>query len=466
MRRPGGCGVVETLERRVLFAAAVAAAAAEAGPAILFVRGAVRSGGFLEGSNAATRNEQLADVDNTSTAAGNAGWGTLAATLREAGFTVDQVNEAMEAGAPGSGLIDGRAVRLENLDLSNYAAIVFGSNNARSARVTIDAVENYVRNGGGGALFISDANFGSNWRDAADSDQQFLARFGLIVNQDSASGTAALMRSGGDFAVPDHPVLNGVDAFDGEGVSPIIVPPSASSAAAAGVTIARIVGVRGQTRNNDGIDPQNQFQGSLRDVTEQDAALVLANAGRGRVATFFDRNTFFNANGVGTDITKFDNRQLALNLFGWVADQTPPAVAASSFEQGAPSEVRLTFDDDLFGSLTRRDVLLREALDGAPIPRKRWSFAVTESPASTELLVRVKGAQPPGLYQLQINPGHIRDDAGNVNPKRVRFNFTIASQAPISAGVPAAAARATAHDTDDGGKRPADDLFGETPVVR
>src|SRR5690349_10079735 len=143
--------LVEPLESRLLFAT------------ILFVRGATRSGGFLEGTNAATRNEQLADIDNTSTAAGNAGWGTLAATLRNAGFTVEQITEAKGPNAPASGFVDGRPIRFENLDLSKYAAIVFGSNNARYPKASIDAIDHYVRNGGG-ALFISDANFGSNWR--------------------------------------------------------------------------------------------------------------------------------------------------------------------------------------------------------------------------------------------------------------------------------------------------------------
>ena len=64
--------------------------------------------------------------------------------------------------------------------------------------------------------------------------------------------------------------------------------------------------------NNAGTDPANQYQGTLRPVTSHDASLVLVRAGLGKVAAFFDRNTFFNPNGVGTDITQFDNRQLAI----------------------------------------------------------------------------------------------------------------------------------------------------------
>src|SRR5207237_278263 len=104
-------------------------------------------------------------------------------------------------------------------------------------------------------------------------------------------------------------------------------------------------------------------------INDRDAALVLTHAGRGRIAGFFDRNTFFNKNGLGTDITKDDNRQLALNLFHWLTDNTPPQVTSATFTQGAPSELRMSFDDDLYGSLTRSDILLRDAITGTPIPR-------------------------------------------------------------------------------------------------
>src|SRR5436190_408420 len=146
-------------------------------------------------------------------------------------------------------------------------------------------------------MFISDANFGSSWRDASDSDQPFLSRFGLTMQQDN--GRYALTRSGGDFAVPGHPLLIGVNSFDGEGVSPVLVPTTPP----AGVKITRLVGARDKTRNNDGTSAASRFAGSLRPVTSRDASLVLANAGRGRVATFFDRNTFFNLNGAGPNIT-------------------------------------------------------------------------------------------------------------------------------------------------------------------
>ena len=416
MSPPSRAACFEPLEGRVHFAADP--------PTILFVRGAPRSGGFLEGVGAVPRNGQLADINDHSTANSNTGWGTLADALRDKGFVVEQMSEPKGANAPPSGFVDGRPIRFEDMDLSRYSAIVFGSNNARYPRETVDAIERYIR-GGGGAMFISDANFGSTWNDAPDSDQPFLGRFGLTVNQDN--GVYPLTRAGGDFAAADHPVLDGVDSFDGEGVSPITVP----AAAPAGVTITRVAGVRDRFRRNDGTSEELRFRGSLRPVTDREAALVLANVGAGRVAAYFDRNTFFNANGIGTDMTRLDNRQFALNLFGWVADDVPPRVAGASFVQGSPSVLGLTFDDTLFGSLTRRDVLLSDRTSGEAIPRDRWSFGVSESAEETELVVRIKGAQPAGKYQLRINPGGFADASGNVSVDPVRFNFTLAATAPI-----------------------------------
>lgn len=450
-RGPARC---ELLEPRKMFADVSAA------PTILFVRGATRSGGFLEATEPAARDLELADVNNGSTSMNNTGWSTLAMTLRGEGFNVEQMIEAKGTAGPFDGFFQGKPIRFDTLDLTQYAAIVFGSNNAAYPRYVVDAVENYVR-GGGGAMFIADANFGSDWADSASSDQPFLGRFGLTVNQDNGVVTT-LRRSAGDFAVPDHPVLAGVDAFEGEGVSTFIVPRVAPP----GTTITRLVAARGQTRDLDGDDAASRFQGSLRPVNGRDASVVLVNAGAGRVAAYFDRNTFFNANGRGTDITERDNRQFALNLFNWVADNTPPALTEGTFAQGAPSEIRLSFDDNVAGSLTRDDIFLRNAISGEPIANARWYAEVTDSPGGgTQLSVFVRGAQPPGEYWMQINPFRVTDDAGNANRRRIRFNFTIAAAQPIT--TVASPESVAPMPADDPSPRPRlfDELFGSEPIL-
>ncbi|CAN0356956.1 unnamed protein product, partial [Ectocarpus sp. 4 AP-2014] len=192
-------------------------------PTLLFVRGADRSGGFFEfnpGDNESELTEQLADINNFATNGGNHGWGELRQTLETAGFAVEQITETAE-NASGQGQSQGIHIDFESMDLTEYDAIIFGSNNAVYDNAAVDAVEAYVR-GGGSTLFISDANFGSDWADASNSDQAFLDRFGLVMHQDQ--GTYSLKRSGpADFVVPDHPIFTNVDQIDGEGVTPIRV---------------------------------------------------------------------------------------------------------------------------------------------------------------------------------------------------------------------------------------------------
>ena len=362
------------------------------------------------------------------------------------------MTEPLESNAPAKGQTTGAPIHFEKLDLSRFSAIVFGSNNASYPKASVDAIETYIKSGGG-ALFISDANFGSSWRDAPDSDQPFLSRFGLVVQQDN--GKYPLTRAGGDFAAASHPILFGVNSFDGEGVSPIVVPATPP----AGVKILRVVGARDKTRNNDGTSASNKYAGTLRPVTSRDGSLVLANAGRGRLAGFFDRNTFFNLNGAGTNITRLNNRQLALNLFGWAADHKPPAVIVETFKQGSPSELRLTIDDNLYGSLTRGDILLRRASDNTSIPGDRWSLGISETNGRTYVLIRIQGAQPAGNYYLRIDAGRISDDSGNPTTTTIRFNFTIAATALIFNPVPVVFPTASATSPTA-----AQDLFGDIPM--
>ncbi|MEO1535885.1 MAG: hypothetical protein AAFS11_10070, partial [Planctomycetota bacterium] len=278
---------------------------------VLFIRGADRSGGFLEAGSDTQRTEQLADITNTSTNGGNHGWFELAQTLENAGYVLTQMTETAENA---SGPSEGLPIAFDAMDLSVYDAIVFGSNNAVYTPAQVDAVEAYIR-GGGGAIFISDANFGGSWADASNSDQQFLDRFGLVVHQDR--GTYAIRRDDGEFLVPDHPIFEGVDAFDGEGVTPIDV-----SAPNADVTVTLLASAQGQVRLNNGTPGVNREQGSSRAALPTDAVLFVAEVGEGRIIGHFDRNTFFNLNGAGTNINRLDNRQYALNLFAFA---TTPA---------------------------------------------------------------------------------------------------------------------------------------------
>lgn len=280
---------------------------AQTGPSVLFIRGADRSGGFLEAGDDAARTEHLSDIFNSTTNGGNHSWGELRLTLESEGFTIEQWAEPVEPGAPATGPTEGIGLTFDSASLSAYDVLVLGSNNAVYSQDSIDAVEGYIR-GGGGAIFISDANFGGNWADASNSDQQFLDRFGLIANQDL--GTYSIDRADGEFLIPDHPIFDGVDSFDGEGVTPMRV-----GSLTAGVNVEILAQAEGSVRRNNGTPGIDDSLGSAGAGDANDAALLFASVDQGRVIGHFDRNTFFNENGAGTNINRLDNRQFAINLF-------------------------------------------------------------------------------------------------------------------------------------------------------
>lgn len=281
---------------------------------VLFIRGGDGTGGFLEGG----QDDQLCNIDDFSIANGNHGWGTLATLLQAEGFELEQIEE----GAAG----ENTPVDLENRNLEEYAILVFGSNNTSYTLAAIDAVEQYIKQGGA-ALFISDANFGTDWHRAPDSDQQFLDRFGWTMNQDL--GTYTVDRE--NFQEPNHPILNNLEAFDGEGVSPITVINFNIPEVASSILVKVPTNQRVRRNNKVGLGDANSAE-------DNDAVLVIAEVGLGRIAGHYDRNTFFNQNGAGTDITRNDNRQYAINLFNWLAQKEITSI--KSTVQSTPFQIR------------------------------------------------------------------------------------------------------------------------------
>jgi hypothetical protein len=313
----------------VLSALLCGAVQAHTPPRVLFIRGGSGTGGFLEGG----ADEQLSDIHDTSTAPGNHGYAELAALLAAEGFVVEQV---IEGSAPA-----GLPVNLLAIDLSQYDVVVFGSNNASYPASAVDWLVPYVCSGGS-ALFISDANWGSSWSDAPSSDQPFLDRFDLVMNQDS--GVYVVSRSAGDFVIGgvdqgNHPILAGPDGvlgtaddvndFDGEGVSPATVTHLFP-----GVEPVVLAKAKQDIHLND-----STGSGSFKPPGVDDGALIVLQYGAGRVACCFDRNTFFNLNGAGTSLHQWDNAQLARNLFAWLAEPPGPTYGAGCAGSGGYTPV-------------------------------------------------------------------------------------------------------------------------------
>ena len=295
------------------------------GRSILFVRGADGSGG-LGGGSVARRTEHLSDINNTSTTAGNHGFGELAALLRGEGFSVGQWIESCGT--------------LTAQRLAPHRIVVFGSNNRVYSAAEVATFHTWA-DAGGSALFMSDANWGPNFDAAPQSDNQFLQRYGLAVYQDSADGIPVLNRAtAGRYAQPDQATLSGYDgvggandvhSYDGEGVSYFSRSTPSRGWSNRGLVTATGFQVRLTTGNGT--------TGAKRPAGPSDFALVLAGRSGSTILGHFDRNTFFNRNGTGSSLVNRDNRKLAQNLFRYlvsVPSQAQPEGVGCSARGGTP----------------------------------------------------------------------------------------------------------------------------------
>lgn len=188
--------------------------------------------------------------------------------------------------------------------LGDYKVIILGSNQHRFTQAEADAVAEWVKQGGGlvawsdsamGGLF-SEPNVGIGNTKGLDSNNDLTAQFGMEFLPDRGGGVFTVSAWDEAHFINDYQVISdagqdiGVE-FEGEGVSPIIVTEPA-------IRLASVP--KGAT-------------------TPQEAAVCYAEIGRGRVLGTFDRNTFWNTGGPGTDITKKDNREFTQRIILWVA---------------------------------------------------------------------------------------------------------------------------------------------------
>jgi hypothetical protein len=211
------------------------------------------------------------------------GFSTLASMLQLAGFGA--VTEVVDT-----------AVTITPQLLSSHGIIVLGSNRRMFTTAEEDAIESFVRSGGG-LVSYADATFGPG-NDV--SDNQILSRFGLLVAWDNLGGPVVA------GSLSAHPISAGVGlGVGGEGVSIIEIVGNGTDP---------VVNVAPCVANGGACLPYPlPAPSGLPNPTFSACAAV--TAGLGRVVATFDRNTFFNPPGYGTHIMEYSNLAYALNLF-------------------------------------------------------------------------------------------------------------------------------------------------------
>lgn len=200
-------------------------------------------------------------------------------------------------------------LRLTPEFLATYRVLILGSNQRRFSADEAAALDRWVRDGGG-VVAWSDSAFGGLHSKVGmgntkglNSDNDLTRQFGMQFLRDNGAGNYLISQ----YTRPhflNRNRANGGIRFRGEGVSCVRVSPPAEILAP-----LQDGGLGGGIR-------LNKEDGDL--IPERDAALAIAEVGKGRVVGVFDRNTYWNQ-GEGTQLSHEDNREFAQRIILWAA---------------------------------------------------------------------------------------------------------------------------------------------------
>ena len=201
-------------------------------------------------------------------------------------------------------LVLNAATSFDTQKLSQYGVVVLGSNSRIFTSAEVKTLTDYLANGGS-VLTYADFQYGpTNW----DSDNSFLTQFGIEVMPDNFQPTVNITD-----IVSAHPIMSGVKAIRGEGISQFRVSAATLSD---NMVIAKCSPL---SRSGCILPPADLAKVKPGDVV----ACVVArqNTNGGRLAAVCDRNIFHNGPGVGSDLDQVDDRLFARNLFRWLSKQ-------------------------------------------------------------------------------------------------------------------------------------------------
>jgi hypothetical protein len=203
-------------------------------------------------------------------------------------------------------LVLSKATIFNAATLKPYALVVLGSNARALGKAEVSVLTSYLAQGGS-VLTYADSQYGpNNWA----SDNSFLGQFGIQVLTDNFQPAVDITD-----VVSTHPIMAGVKAIRGEGLSQFVIH-AANKAARANQVLAQC---SPPTRSGCALAPAEQAQVKAGDSVV--CVVVRENAAGGRLAGVCDRNWFQNGPGPGSDLDQADDRLFARNLFRWLSKQ-------------------------------------------------------------------------------------------------------------------------------------------------
>ena len=171
--------------------------------------------------------------------------------------------------------------------LSPHGVVVLGTNAKMFTPAEETAIETFVR-GGGGLVSYSDSMFGPG---SVASDNQILSRFGLLTDRDNFGGPVIATT----FA--PHPISAGVSRRRAARAS------ASSRSSETRPTRSRRHSLPLERRR---LPPISRRRAERLAQSRLTAPARRSRRGLGRVVATFDRNTFFNFPGYGTNITDLE----------------------------------------------------------------------------------------------------------------------------------------------------------------
>ncbi|MEM7561426.1 MAG: hypothetical protein AAF353_00110 [Pseudomonadota bacterium] len=249
---------------------------------VLYIHGDVAADGTVPSGSAAPYDQML--LDDT----GSTGLSQFRTMVQSQGHSIIQRYD--------------RTTTLTAGLLAGYSVVIFGLHQKSWSGSERSALDSWLRNGGG-MLIYSDSASGGRFNIVGAQNtvgqtvtNNLIAPYGLQVTVDQADGVRTMPSSS------SHPIVSGGLTLEGEGVSPIAVDQSDSSA---NILVP-------YTRNVNRTE-------NITITNPQWGALVLKPIGAGHISVMFDRQPMWN-NGPGSDINEEDNREILRRLINFLAE--------------------------------------------------------------------------------------------------------------------------------------------------
>ncbi len=313
---------------------------------------------------------------------GPRGMSGFAEAIREVGF---QIEEAYDAD-----------VVLTPEFLDSVDVLILGSNQRRFTAAEAEALDDWVRSGGG-LLGWSDSAFGGHWQQVGvDNDpgrlsnNDLMVQFGMYFMTDNGAGNYLIQDYERDHFLNDSNRDGGI-RFRGEGVSPVRIAHPAELLAP-----MQEGGLGGDLR-------LNERDGDLD--MEIDAALAIAEVGEGRVVGVFDRNLFWNA-GEGTRLSHVDNREFTQRITVWAAGLESAMEGLQAVQSS------------------------QKALESSEKPEVSVRYEISEQESSILLIADVKDARgnkltPEVVWEAVRGPGSLKFANNNPNGAQIHASYDI-----------------------------------------